>query len=508
MPSYVITAPDGKKYRVTGEGTQQEALSQFQAQYTPSRVTAEGLKASNPSEYDSASPEFQAKYGPGAVKGMDKARELLGRGASAAVRPLVQAIAAPGNLVADTAQSYGWLARKGIDALKPKSLSDLIVDRGPKAPVLQSDRFNQALDSVTFSPQTRMGKINEAVASALIGSRIPMPQMGRRAPAGFAPPPATQRDAAFIAGRSQGLVAPPASVTPSFGARAAETLGGKVATAQDAATQNIPVFTNIAKKTVGLADDVPLSPEALDTVRRTAGTAYGDVAKLGKLSAVADDLPKSIGIKRFADPVTLNRRAEVDAADLVEAWKQSNHEATAYYRAFTRDANPETLAKAKTAAGDAKKIDAFLDKSLQQLGSKELLQRLKDARVLIAKTHSVEGALNPSTGTVSGTKLAQQLAKGKPLSGDLKSAAQFAQAFPKASREILDSGSVRNTDLIVGGGTAAVSGQPWYLGYPLMRSAARSAVLSPTMQNRLLRGPGQGINPRLFGAAAPLTLMD
>jgi hypothetical protein len=464
-------------------------------------VTAR-MMAEDPASYD---PNY--KYTPGAVTPMEKAKEMLGRGASAAVRPLVQAIAAPGALVADTAQAYAWAAKKGIDKMRPKTLSDLIAPEQQKPFVSQSQRFNQALDSVTFSPQTTMGRINEGVASALIGSRIPIPPMGKQAPPGFVPPPKTPQAASFAAGRDLGLVAPPASVAPTMGARTLETIGGKVATAQDAAIDNMPKFTSIGKKAIGIADDVQLSPESIDAVRRTAGQAYGEVAGLGKLTASVDDLPKSVRIEKYADAVTLNPRSEVNAAAVVEAWKQANHEATAYYRAFARDANPETLAKAKAAAADAKKIDAFLDKTVQAMGKPDLLRRLKEARVLIAKTHSVEGAMNPSTGVVSGTKLAKQLEKGKPLTGDLKAAAQFAQAFPKASREILDSGSVRNTDLIVGGGTAAVTGQPWYLGYPLFRSAARSTALSPLMQNRLLR-PTQPVHPALFGAIAPLTVMD
>lgn len=460
------------------------------------------MMAEDPAGYD---PNY--KYVPGAVTPVEKAKEVLGRGASAAVRPLVQAITAPANLVADTAQAYGWLAKKGIDKMRPQTLSDLIATQQQKPYVSPSQRFNSALDAVTFSPQTTMGKVNEAVASAMIGSRIPMPQIGKSAPAGFVPPPATQKDAAFMAGRDLGLKAPPASVSPTLGARTLETIGGKVATAQDAAIDNMAKFTSAGKKAIGIADDVQLSPESIDAVRRTAGQAYGEAAGLGKLTAAADDLPKSVRIDRYADHVSLNPRSEVNAAEVVEAWKQANHEATAYYRAFARDANPETLAKAKAAAADAKRIDAFLDKTVQAMGKPDLSQRLKEARVLIAKTHSVEGAMNPSTGVVSGTKLAKQLEKGKPLSGDLKKAAQFAQAFPKASREILDSGSVRNTDLIVGGGTAALTGQPWYLGYPLFRAASRSMALSPMMQNRLLRDP-RPVPRGIFGASAPLLVTD
>ena len=32
MPTYLLTSPDGKQYRVTGEGTGEEALAQLQSQ--------------------------------------------------------------------------------------------------------------------------------------------------------------------------------------------------------------------------------------------------------------------------------------------------------------------------------------------------------------------------------------------------------------------------------------------------------------------------------------------
>lgn len=433
----------------------------------------------------------------------DKALDLGKDAASAIVRPVAQAIAAPGNAAVDFVQGMAYLGKKGLHALKPKQLSDLIVDRGPQMPNWQSQAFNQALDHYTRAPATKAGRVTETINSMIVGGMLPAPRVPAGAPPNFRPPAASPRDSVFAAGRDIGMVAPPASVAPTMGNRMLETLGGKVATAQDASLANMPRFTDIAKRAAGIADDQQLSPESLDAVRRGAGKAYADVAGLGKLPAVADDVPRSVAPRTTLDPLALTQRTEVDAAAMVEAWKQSNHDATAYYRAFARDANPETLAKAKASAADAKKIDAFLDKTLDKLGRTDLLQALRDARVQIAKTHSVEGALNPATGQVSGTKLAQQLAKGKPLSGDLKTAAQFAQAFPKASREILDSGSVRNTDLIVGGGTAAITGQPWYLGYPMLRNAARATLLSDPMQNGMVPSGTRAFDPRWLGATAP-----
>lgn len=84
MPTYLITAPDGRKFNVSGPGTQEEALAHIQSTYQPPR----NLKAENPGEYDASSPEFQAKYGPTSassfgqnmVEGVGKSMVDTGRG--------------------------------------------------------------------------------------------------------------------------------------------------------------------------------------------------------------------------------------------------------------------------------------------------------------------------------------------------------------------------------------------------------------------------------------------
>lgn len=63
MPTYLITAPDGRKFKVTGEGSREDALAQIQSRYKPD------LKTANPAEYDAASPEYQRKYGATTVGG-------------------------------------------------------------------------------------------------------------------------------------------------------------------------------------------------------------------------------------------------------------------------------------------------------------------------------------------------------------------------------------------------------------------------------------------------------
>ena len=48
----------------------------------------------------------------------------------------------------------------------------------------------------------------------------------------------------------------------------------------------------------------------------------------------------------------------------------------------------------------------------------------------------MQKALNEQTGNVSAQQLAKDLAKGRPLSGDLLTVAQMGQAFPKATQAL------------------------------------------------------------------------
>ena len=251
-----------------------------------------------------------------------------------------------------------------------------------------------------------------------------------------------------------------------------------------------------------------------------------------------------IGVKTGrGNPLTLTPETKVNASDLVQAWRQANADAAAYFRQYGRDANPETLAKAHAASTDADTITDFLTKAVTQreartpaqlttdlangritpdeyitesirntmvrAGQRQpAAQALKDARVLIAKTHSVEGALNPITGDVSGPKLAAQLAKGKPLSGGLETAANFATAFPKAAQVGVDvpAYSVLDALTAAGGASAGVAtGHPSaaIAGlFPVLRPGARALALSGPVQRGL--APSYEVNPLLENGAQAL----
>lgn len=304
-------------------------------------------------------------------------------------------------------------------------------------------------------------------------------------------PQTPQMQEAIKAAREVGYVVPPTQARDSVINKLIEGTAGKVSTGQAASVKNQAVTNRLANETIGLAPDVPLTPAVLDSVRAEAGKAYQAVSKLGDFDVTGGvKLPAEVNVRSVLDPYVMTSSNKVDAGELVRAWKQANADATAYYRAYGRDANPETLAKAKQAADSAKQIDSFLNDQLKSAGMIDLLDDLKAARVQIAKAHTVEQALNPVTGNVDAKKLAARLEKGKPLSGGLETAGRFASQFKQAVRTPEAIGSapgISPFDVFAASGLSAATGSPAGMVAAYGRPLARSAALSNLVQNRLIQ---------------------
>jgi hypothetical protein len=401
---------------------------------------------------------------------------------SAFVRPIVKGAASLPLLAMDTGVAARNLTGYAMDKMQGKTPDNFYE--------LPSAMFNRALDTYTRPPEG-YGKGAEFVSSALAGSRAPPPQAAAQAPANFVTGEMARRAGqlgTLESSQKAGYVVPPSTTNPTAANKLLESLGGKIATAQDAALKNQEVTNTLAKRALGLSEDAPISKEALSAVRKEAGDAYANLRKVGdvsfdegalqKLDAVASkftgnklkealgggtDIPK---IVQAMKDEPLNGNTAVDAIDLLRS------KATSAYASGDKEAGKAY----KALAGS---IEDLMERNL----SGDALKAFRDARQLIAKTYSVEGALNQSTGNVVATKLASQLAKDKPLSGDLLTAARFGQAFPKAARETLDSGSVSHLDTALASGAAVMQKQPWWLAYPLLRQGVRSGLLSDAGQS-------------------------
>lgn len=310
-------------------------------------------------------------------------------------------------------------------------------------------------------------------------------------------------DVAKVA-RDAGYVIPPTQTNPNTLNKALEGLSGKVATAQAASVKNQPVTNRLAAEAVGLEADRPITREALDAVRSEAGKAYNAVRAAGTLKAdaqYADDLAKIVDKYRVASK-DFPELAQNDVANIVasvnkpqfsadaalDAIKILRERATKAYRM-----GDDELGAAYRSTSNA--LEGAIERNLQAAGApaQQILKAFRDARQLIAKTYSVEEALNPTTGNVIAGKLGKQLAKSAPLSGELKTIAQFSQAFPKAGQEISSSfNGISPLDYTAANALMTLSGNPLTLAGLVARPAARTVLLSSPYQ-RTMGVPGNAL---------------
>ena len=335
---------------------------------------------------------------------------------------------------------------------------------------------------------------NVAVGTAL-GGAIPaigaIPSMMR------GQPPSPQMVQSIQQARDLGYVIPPTQANPSMLNRAMEGIAGKVSTAQNASARNQEITNRLASKALGLPENTVITPQVLTDLRTTAGNAY---TNLGLSGQVIPDKSYLNALDDIAKPYVTAAQGFPDAPpspvlNLVQSLKSPSFDASAAVEKVRqlRTAATDAFNSGNSDVGNASKkaasaIEDALESHLSKTNQKDLLTKFRDARQIIAKTYSIEKAANTTTGTIDAKKLAAQLQRGKPLSGELKSIAQFSQAFPKASQTTELMGSLPQLSPldyaagVIGGASSGGVGAGAMLARPVLRAAA----LSAPVQNRLI----------------------
>lgn len=249
-----------------------------------------------------------------------------------------------------------------------------------------------------------------------------------------------------IAGKA-GYSVPRSNVKESFLTNLGERFGGKQAIEATAQIKNQPVTNKLAAQALGLADDAPITPQVLKGIRDEAGKAYATVSNLGTLTADKAYLAslKDVATKFSGASKDFPELASQDVVKLTKALAKKTISAEGAVemiknlRKAGNSAGPmatpeqKLLSKAQKAAADA--MEDLIERNIAPKLGKEVLNSYRAARQLIAKTHTVEKALNEGTGNINAAELAKALRKGAPLSGELKQIAKFSQAFPRLTRE-------------------------------------------------------------------------
>lgn len=307
------------------------------------------------------------------------------------------------------------------------------------------------------------------------------------------------RDAALAAGREAGYVVPPRMVEKQgvLGS-VLEGFGGKVKTEQVASNRNQEVTNKLVRKALGIQDDVPITSQVLQGIRQKAGEAYEALRGAGTINAdkqFGSDLAK-ITSKYEGAAKDFPDLAKNEVAEIVASINKPSFSADAAIDAISilRERAGAAFAKGDKGLGNAYKqtsqaMEDAIERNLLERGSAEAVKAFQAARTLIAKTYSVEKALEGG-GNVSAQALATQLKKGKPLTGELKTIGDFAANFGKAAQNVAKAETYSVLDTVAGAGLGGTFGLP-AAAIPLARPAARSLVLSEPYQ-RLAATPSYG----------------
>jgi hypothetical protein len=311
--------------------------------------------------------------------------------------------------------------------------------------------------SSTVAGELGAGPIGQTVAG-IAGSMLPFaPQMVR----GMPKPETQQVRESVVNARDAGYVLPPSQAEPNLINKTLGGFSGQARTEQAASLKNQTVTNSLARKAIGVGDDIPLNQATLDRVRNEAAAPYREIAGI------------SSSAKQYLDDL---RTARSDAS--------------AYYKAYGRTAHPEDLKKAQGFLEEATRLESLIESFAKALNRPKLVEELRASRAKIAKTYDIENALNVDTGNVDARILGRARDRRAPLSGELKQIGSFANAFDRAAQSPdgktppfispIDA-AVSTAPLIA----SAMSGNPWIAGLaaiPFLRPPTRSLILSDPYQ--------------------------
>lgn len=328
------------------------------------------------------------------------------------------------------------------------------------------------------------------------------------------------RDTSIDDAGSAGYSISPTETNPGLVNSTLEGVAGKLSTRQLASQKNQDVTNSLARKAVGLPENTPLTTEAMQAVRGAAYDAgYKPLSSLGKIqtgqkynqaldnleanyAGAAKSFPNAVSdeVKNAIDGLRVKNFDSDDALKMAQILRD---DASASYAAGNN-----ALGKAQKGAANAIESQIEDHLILQGKSASEILQNFRDARVLMAKTHTIESAIKEGTGNVDASKIAALLQKGKPLTNELKTIGQTANVFPKNMQSPEKIGAIPGiSPLDVMGGvslgamTAAATGNP--LGFtaavlPAVRPLVRAGILSAPYQKMMGK---KGYDPSKFDRA-------
>ncbi len=341
------------------------------------------------------------------------------------------------------------------------------------------------------------------------------------------------RDADIKEAKDAGYKLTPTQLGQGAVARASEGLAGSAKMEKLASVKNQKVTNRLVKndlsdsmKDLGLKPlpNTPVTVKTLEDIRSDAAQYYNEVDKIPSVNwdPKFDRSVKLLSMKSTGGAVShpaekaiddligqLTSHPQWDGKSLRSDVTRLRELSKTNYSAAERaggDAEKTALARAQDHASDL--LEQLAERNLHQNKlPADTISNFRKARQLMAKTYTVENALNETTGDVSAKFLGRELKRGKPLTGGMKKAARFARAFEGSARDpaaIRDPSEFGYGDLLLGGlggaATHVATGNVAGLAALAARPTARHFMLSEAAQRQPSYGPGMRL--RLADATA------
>lgn len=347
-----------------------------------------------------------------------------------------------------------------------------------------------------------------AFERALPGGEFPGTPMKRTA----AIAEALKSDTAALAAKDVGYSLPPTQVNPSIVNKVIEGAAGKIKTAQDLSTKNQPISNRLIRDNFDLPPDAPLTTETLAAVRKQAGQAYEPVRGAGRITASdkygatldSIEAPYKNAAKDFpdapqspvVDAVKTMRRETFDSSAALDQIQIMRDKADVAYRG-----GDKKLGGAYK--GIANALEEEIGRHLEATGAPaDVIDNFRNARQKIAQTYTVQKHLEPS-GNIDAQGLARELDR-KPLTGNIRTVAEFGSNFKKAAQLPEKIGGVPMSPLDYAGAAVPVvgaiaSGNPMLalaglapFARPFVRKGLGSDFYQRNMVTPPTRGPSLG----------------
>ena len=312
--------------------------------------------------------------------------------------------------------------------------------------------------------------------------------------------PANLTQAQLVAERAiaQGATLPPTQVNPSMLNRLIEGISGKQQTSQIASVKNQQLVNEQARKALNLAPDVEITPQVLKQYRDFKGQAYdalranpayySDKPFLNDINAKTAEIQKRGGLVKSGEELNLLnelKQLRFDGDGLVEKIKVLRSDSDVNFRS----ADPDKIRLAQVQKFASKQLEDLAERNLKNFNQPDVMTNFKQARQDIAKSYTIEKALNAATGNVSGSVLGQRAATGKIVPAELQALSNAAAAYPTAFQNVARIGSVPGfspLDIGTAGIASAAAGNPSVMLSAATRPTLRSLAVSPTYQRNML----------------------